>query len=82
MNAGLDDDWTTEFTWPTDAETGERLDFFRLPVDMSRFPAFAEALGWTPAPFTRTIPLRSRMASLQGTASKPTRRRWEELGDA
>lgn len=61
------DDWLTEFTWPVDAETGERLDFFRLPVVMDRFPAWAEALGWTPAPFTPTIPLRSRMESLRGS---------------
>lgn len=55
-----------EFTWPVDAASGEPLDFFRLPVVMDRFPAWAHALGWTPAPFTPAIPLRSRMASLRG----------------
>ena len=60
----LADNWTTEFTWPVDARSGQPVDFFRLPVDMDRFPAFARALAWTPAPFTRAIPLRSRMASL------------------
>lgn len=67
----FDEDWTTEFTWPTDATTGELVDFFRLPVKMDRFPAFAKALSWIPASFTRAIPLRSRMASLRGTAPRP-----------
>lgn len=55
-----------EFTWPVDAETGEPLDFFRLPVVMDRFPGWAKALRWTPAAFTPVMPLRSRMASLRG----------------
>ena len=62
-----------EFTWPVDADTGERLDFFRLPVEMDRFPAWAAALGWTLAPFSSVIQLRSRMASLRGN---PCGRTW------
>ena len=56
----------TYFTWPDDPTTGKRLDWFRLPILNSRFPKFAEALGWTPSPFQRTCPLRSLMNSRNG----------------
>jgi len=53
-------DFLTFFTWPTDAATGKPLDWFRdLEVRNDRFPAFAKALGWKPAPFTATAPLKS-----------------------
>jgi hypothetical protein len=45
------------FTWPTDVNTGERLDWFSLPVVNDRFPEFAEALAWTPSPFQPSCPL-------------------------
>lgn len=47
------------FTWPTNAVTGDRLDWFSLPVVNDRFPEFAEALAWTPSPFQPYCPLRS-----------------------
>lgn len=56
------------FTWPYDAKTFERLDWFRLPVRQTRFPEFSEALGWTPAPLQPYCPLRSIMASRDGIA--------------
>ena len=49
----------TSFTPPVDAETGEPLNWWRLPVRNMRFPAFAAALGWLPSPFQATAPLRS-----------------------
>lgn len=45
------------FTWPTDVNTGARLDWFSLPVVNDRFPEFAEALAWTPSPFQPSCPL-------------------------
>jgi hypothetical protein len=58
--AGTDDDFLTEFTWPTDAETDEPIDWLRhLAVKLDRFPSFGRALAWKPAPFTRDAPLRS-----------------------
>lgn len=54
------------FTWPNDAVTGERLDWFSLPVVMDRFPEFSEALGWTPSPLQPTAPLDSIMRSKRG----------------
>ena len=49
----------TLFTPPVDAKTGEPLNWWRLPVRNTRFPAFAEALGWLPSPFQEFAPLRS-----------------------
>jgi hypothetical protein len=48
----------TAFTPPVDAETGEPLNLWRLPVRNTRFPAFAEALGWLPFAVSRVAPLR------------------------
>ena len=36
----------TLYTLPVDAETGERLNWWRLPVRNTRFPKLADALGW------------------------------------
>lgn len=53
------------FTWPVD-DDGERLDWFRLPVRMDRFPHFTKALGWSPSPFQASCPLRSIIESRSG----------------
>lgn len=44
---------------PRDAKTDEVINWFQLPVRNTRFPAFAKALGWLPAPFQMFAPLRS-----------------------
>lgn len=59
-------DFLTHFTWPVDAKTGERLDWFQLPVVNDRFPKFASALAWTPSPLQPTCPLSSILASRAG----------------
>lgn len=64
-------DFLTEFTWPYDAETGEQLDWFKLPVRIDRFPEFAQALDWLPSALQPTCPLRSILASRSGIG--PTR---------
>jgi hypothetical protein len=56
----------TYFTWPQDAGTGERLDWYRLPVRNDRFPEFAKALAWLPSPLQPTCPLRSILESRAG----------------
>ena len=63
-----EEDFLTHFTWPEDMRTGERLDWFRLPVRYSRFPEFGRALGWVPSPLQPYAPLRSIMASRHGWA--------------
>jgi predicted GIY-YIG superfamily endonuclease len=64
-------DFLTHFTWPVDIKTGERLDWFRLPVVNERFPEFAEALAWTPSPLQPTCPLRSILRSRAGQYAAP-----------
>lgn len=59
-------DFLTHFTWPVDAKTGERLDWYRMPVINDRFPEFAEALAWTPSPLQPTCPLSSILQSRAG----------------
>lgn len=54
------------FSWPVSVRTGEPLDWFRLPIKMDRFPAFAEALGWQPSPLQPTAPLTSILRSRAG----------------
>lgn len=57
---GLDEETFLDFfTWPRHAITGEDLDWFQLPVINDRFPEFEQALGYTPAPFQRSFPIRS-----------------------
>jgi hypothetical protein len=43
----------------TNLKTGEPINWFKLPVRNERFPEFAKALGWVPAPFQSHAPLRS-----------------------
>ena len=54
-----DEDVRTFFHTPTNTETGERLNWYRLPVINSRFPEFGEALGWLPSPGQQFAPIRS-----------------------
>ncbi len=54
-----DENFLTFLTPPVDAKTGEALNWWRLPVRNTRFPAFAKALGWLPSPFQHFAPLRS-----------------------
>lgn len=60
-------DFLHHYTWPTDSN-GQRLDWLRLPIINDRFPEFASALGWTPAPFQPTAPLRSIMTAKWGAS--------------
>lgn len=63
---GPHEDFLAYFTWPIDATTGARLDWFALPI-RPRFEKLADALAWTPAPFQGAAPLRSIWASRNGT---------------
>ncbi len=38
---------------------GAQINWYKLPVFNRRFPQFAKAFGWLPAPFQMTAPLRS-----------------------
>jgi hypothetical protein len=60
------EDFLTHFTWPVHEQTGERLDWFQLPVVNERFKEWAEALAWTPSPLQPTCPLRSIVESRGG----------------
>ena len=60
------------FTPPIDAETGEPMNWWRLPVRNERFPAFAEALGWLPSPFQVFAPLRSIMTNAMPATTEET----------
>lgn len=71
--AGPHQDFLTYFTWPYDRRTGDQLDWFKLPVRNDRFAEFAQALDWLPSPLQPTCPLRSILASREGT--DPIRRR-------
>jgi hypothetical protein len=62
------------FTWPVSRATGELLDWFSLPVKMTRrFPAFSRALGWKPSPMQPYCPLRSILDSRTGEYPAGTR---------
>ncbi len=60
-----EENFLTHYTWPENAN-GELIDWFKLPVKNLRFPKFAQALVWTPAPLQPTCPLRSIWASKMG----------------
>lgn len=61
-----DENFLTFYSWPQDVETGEALDWFSdLPVQDTRYPDFADALGWRPSPLQATAPLRSILKSKQ-----------------
>lgn len=64
----VDEDFLSFYTWPLDAATGERLDWYRLAVVNDRFRDFAKALSWLPSPLQPTAPLRSIMESRRGQA--------------
>jgi hypothetical protein len=59
LGLGLHEDFLTHYHTPIHVETGEPLNWFKLPVINSRYPKFARALGWLPSPFQDTAPLRS-----------------------
>jgi hypothetical protein len=50
---------TNLYHTPTNAKTGEAMNWFKLPVVNRRFPKFAKAFGWLPSPFQSHAPLRS-----------------------
>lgn len=62
------------YTWPTEAITGEPLDWYALPVVNDRFPEFAKALAWTPSPLQPTCPLASLVRSRNGQYAIPRQR--------
>jgi hypothetical protein len=57
--AGNSQSFLDYYTWPVSPVDGARLNWFKLPVIYSRFPEFGRALGWTPAPFQLSCPIRS-----------------------
>lgn len=57
------EDFLSFFSWPVDADSGEPLDWFRLPVRQDRFPELAEAIGWIPSPLQPIAPLQSILNS-------------------
>jgi hypothetical protein len=61
----------TFYTPPADVKTGEPLNWWRLPVRNTRFPAFARALGWLPSPFQPFAPLRSIVTNATAKAAQP-----------
>jgi hypothetical protein len=46
--------------------TGEKLDWFKLPIRWGKFAEASKALDWTPGRMQRTCPLISIMASKDG----------------
>lgn len=65
-----DENFLTFWRKPYDAETGEALNWWRLPVRNTRFPEFAAALGWLPSPFQEFAPLRSIVNNATATRSR------------
>ena len=58
------DNVLTYYRTPINDRTGAPLNWYSLPVLNLRFPQFAKALGWLPAPFQMFAPLRSIMAGI------------------
>lgn len=59
------DNFLSFYTWPV--EDGHKyVDWYSMPVVHDRFPKFAAALGWSPAPLQPTCPLKSIVASKLG----------------
>lgn len=62
---GDDEDFLTHYRWPTHAESGERMSWFRLPVEDKAWNAertdpggfIQEVTGFKPATFQRTVHL-------------------------
>ncbi|TSB31882.1 hypothetical protein [Streptomyces benahoarensis] len=49
------DDFLHYFTWPESPTTGERVDWYRLPVRPERGAQMWEAFDWLPLPLQRTV---------------------------
>lgn len=76
-------DFLSEFTWPTNSQTGERLRWARLPVvdklwnsergDKGGF--IQEATGWKPGPFQTTLhwPLLLWLSGFEGVSPEQFR---------
>jgi hypothetical protein len=62
---GLDEHCLTFYPKIINLKTGEPINWFKLPVRNYRFPKFAEALSWLPAPFQSHAPLRSIMRGIE-----------------
>lgn len=62
---GDDEDFLTYYRWPTHSATGDRLSWFRLPVQDKAWNAeradpggfIQEVTGWKPSAFQRTVHL-------------------------
>jgi hypothetical protein len=55
---------TNLYHTPTNAKTGEPINWFKLPVVNRRFPKFAKAFGWLPSPRHYTAPEPAQAAAL------------------
>jgi hypothetical protein len=53
------DNVLTYYYPPINVRTGQQINWYKLPVINNRFPEFAAALGWLPAPGQLFAPLRS-----------------------
>jgi predicted GIY-YIG superfamily endonuclease len=51
----------TRYGWPLNWR-GEVINWMSMPVMNHRFPTFGKSLGWSPAPFQTTAPLRTLQA--------------------
>lgn len=62
---GEDEDFLTFYRWPTHSDTGERLNWLKLPVEDKSWNAeradnggfVQEVTGWKPSAFQRTVHL-------------------------
>jgi hypothetical protein len=51
------ENFLTFHTTPISVKTGKPINWFQLPVEISRFPVLAKELGWKPSPFQAYAPL-------------------------
>ncbi|MER5747121.1 DUF3072 domain-containing protein [Streptomyces sp. NPDC002225] len=71
------DDFLHHFTWPTAQTTGERADWYGLPVKAERCSWMWTALGWLPLALQRTVTvdvlhlLARRVRTTTGSADEP-----------
>jgi hypothetical protein len=56
---------------PVNVRTGEQVNWYKLPVINDRFPEFAAALGWLPAPGQLFAPLRSIISGMPQRVREP-----------
>jgi hypothetical protein len=54
----------THYYPPVNVRTGMQINWYKLPVINKRFPEFAAALGWLPAPGQLFAPLRSIISGI------------------